>query len=247
MSKYFTLTLALILAVVVIVSSNSVCPGAPEESYGNGQTNCDRPECAFSGSFHPSPDPTKYFVCTGKGRSVEMNCSPGTCFSLRSHGCIHARDWTDVCQREEPVLTPDTTTESETEDPTDSTTEDSTDSTTDSSTDASTDSSTDSSAETETTTAPAPFTGNICPGSDPEVVLPGEFNCQVAPKCDGDAIAGIRVPHADPNRYYECFADLAYAIYDCSAGKCFSAHEQKCVEPTEWVNGCANVEDDFVY
>lgn len=83
-----------------------LCPGSPESSYGFGQLSCSRPVClvAGGGGLFPSPDPTSYFVCVGHDWSVEMRCAPGSCFSLKYQGCVHPRDWTDICDRSEESI-----------------------------------------------------------------------------------------------------------------------------------------------
>lgn len=85
----------------LFVTSNTVCPGARESSYGKGVLSCDPPQCSEGGDFYTSPDPTKYFVCADQDWSIVRPCASGTCFSAKMKGCVHPRDWTDDCLRVE--------------------------------------------------------------------------------------------------------------------------------------------------
>lgn len=83
-----------------------------------------------------------------------------------------------------------------------------------------------------------PFSGQICPGSDPSKVTAGTFSC-VAPTCNADLVtAKTKFPAAAPNEYYDCWAAQVWRKYTCASGRCFNHVLQKCVDPDEWVNGC---------
>lgn len=105
MNLYYLVPLALALS---LVQANTICPGAPSSSYGNGLLGCTRPVClASGGGLRPSADPTKFFVCAGLNIDYEMSCAPGTCFSYEYQVCVHPRDWTDDCLRaQEPTVAP---------------------------------------------------------------------------------------------------------------------------------------------
>lgn len=97
--KFLTSFVFLVTVTQQLVTSNSVCPGARESSYGKGLLSCDPPQCSEAGEFYTSSDPTKFFVCADQDWSIEKSCAPGTCFSAKTRGCVHPRDWTDDCLR----------------------------------------------------------------------------------------------------------------------------------------------------
>lgn len=94
-----------------LTTASSVCPGAPDSSYGKGTYDCAPPNCPQNGcGLHPTTDPTNFSVCVGQNRSLDVNCDPGTCFSWTHQGCVQPTEWTDSCKRFEDEHYSSTTT-----------------------------------------------------------------------------------------------------------------------------------------
>lgn len=92
----------LLLATPKLIFADTKCPGAPESSYGRGTMDCSPPDCPQNGcGLHLTTDSTKYSVCIGQNRILDVACDPGTCFSWTHQGCVPPMEWTDSCKRYE--------------------------------------------------------------------------------------------------------------------------------------------------
>lgn len=238
MNLYFFVPLALAWSVI---QANTICPGAPSSSYGNGLLGCTRPVClASGGGLRPSADPTKFFVCAGLNIDYEMSCAPGTCFSYEYQVCVHPRDWTDDCLRAQGPTTTTTqkhtTTTTTTQEPTTTTTQEPSTSTT------------TTTQELSTTVAPPEVLSNeparsvqICPSSDPNTISYGAEDCDPF-QCSADLKASYRkFPSKNPLYFYYCFTDDVLSQERCPTGTCFDYGRQQCVLPSEWQNYCSGL------